>query len=90
MAKGQHFTSHQRGIVNRYYKNRDTIASNRLGEIVSDLYLCDDPKKAARLWDRAAKELAAAGIDAKRVERLLTEKKIEDLAALVRDIAAPR
>jgi len=39
MARGQYLTPHQKGIVKRYYEHKDTLATQKLGEIVSDLFL---------------------------------------------------
>jgi hypothetical protein len=57
MAGGQHYSAHQRKIINRYYEHRDTIALNKLGELVSELYLCEDKKKADRLWKQVQTHL---------------------------------
>jgi len=53
MAKGRHLTPYQKGVVKRYYENRESIAAQKLGEIVSELYLCRNQKKADRLEGRA-------------------------------------
>lgn len=83
MAKGQHLTKHQKGIVNRYYEHRDTIMVTKLAEIVSELYLCADEKKAARLWDRAAAALRATDADPKKSAAVLAARDVEALAQLV-------
>jgi hypothetical protein len=86
MAKGQHLSSYQKGIVKRYYEHKDTLATQKLGEIVSELYLCTDEKKAARLWDRAAKALTNAGANKVRVERLMRSRDVERLAEIVNEL----
>ena len=50
MAKGQYLSNYQQGIVKRYYDNQDTLVVTKLAELSSELYLCDDAKKAATLW----------------------------------------
>ena len=57
MAEKKPLTPHQKGIVRRYYENREAISTQKLGEIVSELYLCTSPKKADRLWERISTEL---------------------------------
>jgi hypothetical protein len=88
MAKGQPLSNHQRGIVNRYYQNRDTIALNTVGEIVSELYLVESAKKRDQLWSRASKALdnlvKEERLDRKRVDRVVDAKDVEGLAELVR------
>ncbi len=90
MAKGQHFSKYQQGIVNRYYDNKDTIVLTRLSEIVSDLALCESDKKAAALWKRAETALAAIKADPAQARTILAEKNIKALAALVGELSARR
>lgn len=86
MAKGQPLSPYQQGIVKRYYEHKDTLATQKLGEIVSDLYLCTDPKKAERLWARTHTALLQAGANKARVEKLMRDRSIERLAALVNEL----
>lgn len=86
MAKGQDLSRHQQGIVRRYYEHHDTIVIQRLAEIVSDLYVEESPKKVAKLWERAAKALAAAGADDARTQTIVAERDLTRLAALVGEL----
>ena len=61
MAKNQYLSPHQKGIVKRYYEHKGSIASQKLGEVVSELYLCESEKKANRLWKSARTALLNAG-----------------------------
>jgi len=88
MAGGREYSKHQEGIIRRYYDNRDTIASGRLSELVSELYLATGDAQRDRLWKRVAKALGAARADPARVERVLEARDIERLATLVADIDA--
>lgn len=83
MAKGQHLSSYQRGIVNRYYQNLDTITLQKLGEIVSDLYLADSPKKIDSLWQRAEKALSKADPEGERAPKIIESRDVAALAAFV-------
>ncbi len=89
MAKGQHLTSYQRGIVNRYYDNQDTIVLGKLGEIASDLYVCTDEKKAAGLWKSAQLALKKTSIDPLRSARIVNERRVEELARVVQELSQP-
>jgi hypothetical protein len=40
------FSPHQQRIIKRYYENQDTIQLQRLGELVTDLYLAEGKKRA--------------------------------------------
>ena len=90
MAKGQFLSSYQQGIVKRYYKNKDTIATQKLGEIVSELYLVEaDPKgkkKAERLWKSAETALLNAGANKARVAKVIEERDLKGLAEVVNNL----
>ena len=90
MAKGQHLSRYQRGIVNRYYENLDTITLNTLGEIVSDLYLADSPKKIDSLWKRAEKALAKADPEGKKAPAILASRDVQSLASFVNELSGKR
>jgi hypothetical protein len=88
VAKGQEYSKHQRGIINRYYEHRDSIMLTKLGEIVSELYLADSPKKVDALWKRADKALANLKANDVRVRTVLEERDVKKLAQLVGDLGA--
>ncbi|TVQ31950.1 MAG: hypothetical protein EA376_08160 [Phycisphaeraceae bacterium] len=88
MPKGQHLSNHQRGIVKRYYDNRDTIMANKLAELVSDLALCESEKKAASLWKRVEKALAGAKVEPKRIARIVEDRDVKELAKLAGELAS--
>ena len=90
MPKGQHLSSYQRGIVNRYYQHLDTITLQKLQETLSDLYLAKPGKAANKLWQRAHELLVKAGADPKAVESAIAAADITRLAVLVNNASAPR
>ncbi|MEW6358930.1 MAG: hypothetical protein AB1696_21540 [Planctomycetota bacterium] len=81
MTRGQYLSPHQKGIVKRYYEHKDTLAVQKLGEIVSELYLCTDPKKADRLWQSAHKALVGADANQAFVDKLMKDRDVKRLAA---------
>jgi len=83
MAKGRHYSSHQKGIIKRYYENKEHLMTQKLGEIVSDLYLCEDDKKAARLWKSAQTALLNAGVIKALAEDICETRDLDGLAKLV-------
>ncbi len=87
MAKGQHLSGYQRGIVNRYYQHRDTIMTSKLSEIVGELYLCDSEKKGAAMWKTAEQALAKTDADPARVARILAKRDVQELARLVNELS---
>ncbi|MDP6438421.1 MAG: hypothetical protein QGH74_02195 [Candidatus Brocadiia bacterium] len=82
MAKGHHLTPYQKGVVRRYYDNKEAITYQKVAEIVSELYVCEDDKKAARLWKSVHKALLDLDAPKARVERLVANRDLEDLAKL--------
>jgi len=82
-------SEYQQGVVKRYYENRDTLAVQNLGEIVSDLYLCKDAKKAARLWERVAKALQHTDAHPAAVQQVLRKKDVGSLSQLITELAVP-
>lgn len=83
MAKGQHLSKHQQGIVRRYYEHKDTILANRLAEIVSDLSLATSEAQRARCWKRAETALRGVKAPPGEIEKLLRARSVEELARLV-------
>ncbi len=87
MAKGQHLSKYQKGIVNRYYEHKDTINATKLAETVSEIYLADDPKKAARLWKTAELALTNLGVKPAQIAPIIANKDIKALAELAQKAA---
>ncbi len=81
-------SSHQQGIVKRYYEHHGTIQSDKLSQIVSDLWLAEDEKDKTKLWGRAQMALMRAGVDATRVANVVNKRDSEALARLVAKVDA--
>lgn len=82
MAKGQHLSSYQKGIVKRYYEHKGDIGAQKLGEIVTELYLETNPKKIERLWKSAETALKNAGANPARMKVVLEKRDVKELAEL--------
>jgi len=82
MAKGQHLSGYQQGIVKRYYNNLDNITMTKLQELVSDLYLAEG-KKAENLWKKAETLLAKTDARGAEVRALIEKRDIKKLAEVV-------
>jgi hypothetical protein len=79
-------TSQDRHIRN-YYENLDTMSLQKLGEIISELYLAnDDRKKSDQLWTKASAALDKLKADPSRVSSIISRRNIEDLARLLGDL----
>lgn len=86
MAKHQWLTPHQKGIVRRYYENREDVAHQKLSEAVSELYLCEDQAKAKRLWRSVQSQLINAGVHENRAKTVCEARDLERLADIVNQI----
>lgn len=83
MAKHQHLTPHQKGIVKRYYDNKGTLMRQKLSEAVSELYVCDNEKKAGRLWKSVGTALMNAGVGKHYTDKIVKNRDLEELAKAV-------
>jgi hypothetical protein len=80
-------TPYQQKIVKRYYDNRESLARQRLAELVGELYLSEG-KKRQRVWANIVTQLEALGLPAKRIEHLKAQDNPALLAEIVKDIEA--
>lgn len=74
---------HQQNIIKRYYEHHDTIQSNRLSEMVSELWLAKDEKTKGKLWGKVQVALMRIGVDATTVATVVGQRDLEGLATLV-------
>jgi acetylornithine deacetylase/succinyl-diaminopimelate desuccinylase-like protein len=81
----QDFTPHQQKIIKRYYNNQDTIQSQRLAELVSELYLSEG-KKREGVWKRIVSALQKLGIPQSRIDHLRKQDNPALIAQVVQDL----
>jgi len=79
-------TPYQQQVIRRYYRNRRALAAQRLGQIVSDIYLTDSPRKLAQLWKRVETELAALDRYRDWCRRVVASRDPARLAELVAEL----
>ncbi len=77
---------HQKKIIDRYYEHHDTIQSNKLSQIVSDLWLAEEGTNTTKLWGKAQVALMRMGVDANRVAKAVGKRDVEALAELVKEV----
>jgi len=58
---------HQQRAIKNYYDNREAIMVQRLGDLLSDLYMAEG-KARARIWQRAAGALEKLKVPAQRID----------------------
>ncbi len=79
------FTPHQQKIIKRYYDNQDAISLQRLGELVTDLYLAEG-KKRERVWKTIVSALEKLKVAPARIQHLVQKDDAALLAALVKEL----
>lgn len=77
------YSKHQQGIIKRYYEHRDTLALQKLGELVSNLYLETSEAKIKRAWKSVRTQLLAAGIDEKKVAEICDDQDLGAVAKMI-------
>ncbi len=82
-------SSHQQRVIRDYYKNRDAIMLQRLGELVTDLYLAEG-KSRARLWTRVAGALENLEVPSRRIEHIVNSDNPTLVANLIKELMAQK
>lgn len=83
------YSQHQKGIIRRYYDNRDGLDEERLSELVANLYLAEG-KKRAKLWETARELMLRLKVPESRVEHVVQTADPAILAEVVKDLQAGR
>jgi hypothetical protein len=78
---------YQKKIIKRYYENFDAIKSQRLAELVTELYLAEG-KKSERLWKQVDAILRKLEIPESRVAYLVSRRDPALLAVLLKELQA--
>jgi len=76
---------YQADVISRYYDNLDTIMLQKLGELVSELYLADTDKLRDRLWQRAEKAIVRLKVPPAIIDHIMQKRDVEILAKNLQD-----
>ena len=82
---GRDYTAYQQKIIKRYYNNQGTIQSQRLAELVGELYLTKG-KKRQRAWEAAAAAMLKLGVPQARIDHLRQADNPALVAELVKEL----
>ena len=63
-------SNYQDRVIRNYYQNRDEIMLQRLGELVTDLFLAEGQAKT-RIWKRVAEILEKLKIPPNQIQTLV-------------------
>lgn len=64
-------TNYQQKAIKNYYNNQEAIMLQRLGEMLTDLYLAEG-KARQRIWDRAAGALEKLRVPKQQIEHIVS------------------
>ena len=81
----QNHSEYQKGIIRRYYDNRDQMDEQRLSELAADLFLAQG-KKRGKLWETARELMVRLKVPESRVQHIVTKDDPALLAEVVKDI----
>ena len=79
------YSQYQKDVISNYYRNLDTIALQKLSELVSELFLTDNPTKCDRLWQRANKAMLNLEIPPDIIRHIMAKKDVSVLAKNLND-----
>lgn len=78
-------SAYQQRVIRDYYRNQDAILLQRLGDLVTDLYLAEG-KRRVQLWKRAATTLAKLDIPADQVQHVVQSDNPTLLANVLKQL----
>ena len=85
----QNYSAGQQKIIKRYYDNIDTIALQRLSDLVGELYLTEGKKKE-KAWQSVLGAMEKLEVPKSRIEHLMKQKNPLLLAELVKELQAKK
>lgn len=80
----ENYSRFQQQCIKNYYNNRETIAFQRVSELVTELYLAEG-KKREKVWDSIASHLQKMNIPPDRISHLRAQNKPELVAKLIQE-----
>lgn len=78
-------SDYQRSLISRYYNNIDMIMLQKLGELVTELYLCEKDSKKEKLWQQAHKAMVNLKVQPAIICHIMEKKSVEILAKNLQD-----
>ena len=78
-------SNYQQRAIKNYYDNQDAIMIQRLGDMLSDLYLAEG-KARQRIWERAATALKKLGVKPEQIGSIVASDNPTLLANLYKQL----
>ncbi len=83
------YSKHQQKIIKRYYENIDAITLQKLGEMVTELYLAEG-KKRQQQWKRIVTALEKLKVPQSRIDHLVKQDDPALVAKLLEELLAKK
>ena len=83
------YSKYQQKVIGRYYENRDQIDQQKLGELVTNLYLAEG-KKRQKFWETAEGVMRRLKVPETRIAHVVSSDDPAILAEVVNDLQAGR
>lgn len=83
-AKGH--TKYQKNVIKNYYENKDHRIVQKLGELVSNLYLETGEKKIETGWKRIKKMLTDMKVHPHEIEYLTRDKNLKLISQKIEEL----
>jgi hypothetical protein len=81
------YSKYQQKVIKRYYENIDAITLQKLGEMVTDLYLAEG-KKRQQQWKRIVTALEKLKVPQSRIDQLVKKDDPALVAKLLEELLA--
>jgi len=78
-------TNYQNKVISGYYEHLDTIMLEKLGELVTELYLAETETKRNRLWQRANKAMLKLKVKPAIISHIMEKRDVQVLAKNLQD-----
>lgn len=79
-------SKYQQNIIKNYYENRESIALQRVQELVTELYLSEG-KKRERHWQNLGSHLLKLDVSQQTIDHLIAQDDPQLVAQLVQKLA---
>lgn len=80
------YSNYQRKVISRFYENREQLDQQRLGELVTSLYLATGEKQKQKLWKGAEEAMTRLKVPPSRIRHVLERQDPAILAAVVEEL----
>jgi hypothetical protein len=82
-------SKYQERIIKNYYQNSDAIGLQKLGELITELYLSEG-KARTKLWTRIQTTLEKLKVPASRIDHLVKSDNPSLVATLLEELLAKK